>query len=71
MSPAKIYTGSPPPGTPIPSGTQIILSEGVSGGVTKLSLSPVTLPLHPVPKTEAVGVAKSSINGSPLSLSSR
>ena len=43
-SPAKIYTGSPPPGTPIPPGTQIILSEGVSGGVTKLSLSPVAAP---------------------------
>lgn len=48
LSPAKIYSGGPPPGTPITPGTQIILSEGVAGGVTKLSLSPA-LPLHPLP----------------------
>jgi len=69
MSPAKIYTGSPPPGTPIPPGTQIILSEGVSGGVTKLSLSPVTLPMHPVPKEEG-GRLISMSSGSPMSISS-
>ncbi|XP_023348137.1 uncharacterized protein LOC111716862 [Eurytemora carolleeae] len=46
LSPAKIYNGGPPPGTPITPGTQIILSEGVASGVTKLSLSPsVSLPL--------------------------
>jgi len=62
VSPAKIYSGGPPPGTPITPGTQIILSEGVAGGVTKLSLSPATaavaaagngsglsLPMHPLP----------------------
>jgi len=51
LSPAKIYNGGPPPGTPITPGTQIILSEGVAGGVTKLSLSPgLALPLHPLPQ---------------------
>ena len=47
LSPAKIYCGGPPPGTPITPGTQIILSEGVAGGVTKLSL-----PMHPVPQQQ-------------------
>ena len=70
MSPAKIYTGSPPPGTPIPPGTQIILSEGMSGGMTKLgklSLSPVALPLHPLPKEEG----DKMVAASPLTITSR
>jgi len=54
-----VYERDRPPGTPIPPGTQIILSEGVAGGVTRLSggvarvstapLPQVSLPQYPLP----------------------
>ena len=46
------------PITPITPGTQIILSEGIANGVGRVSngvsINPiVSLPLHPIPQTQA------------------
>lgn len=53
---SQVYERSGGGGTPIPPGTQIILSEGVAGGVTRLSsggvarlAGGVSLPQHPLP----------------------
>lgn len=64
-SPVYERSGDRPPGTPIAPGTQIILSEGMAGGVTRLhggtvsldggsrvsvaSMPTVSLPQHPLP----------------------
>lgn len=62
LSPVRIYSGGPPPGTPITPGTQIILSEGVAGGGRSSSgASPaVSLPQHPLP-LESMGGLNSPV----------
>ena len=72
QSPVRIYTGGPPPGTPITPGTQIILSEGVAGGRSSFnpttSSSVVSLPQHPLPM-ESVGQNNSNSSSSPVTIS--
>ena len=54
----RVLSSLPPAHTPITPGTQIILSEGVANGVARVtngvSINPiVSLPLHPIPQTQA------------------